>query len=52
MQLIEFWNDSPIGAAPGLAGKEVCFDNVQELAKFLKQNPGLAEKVSRFVYWI
>ena len=25
--------------------KEVCFDNVQGLAKFLRENPGLAEKV-------
>ena len=36
----------PIGSGPGLdEEKEVTFDNVQELGKFLKQNPGLAEKV-------
>ena len=36
----------PIGSGPGLdEEKEVCFDNVKELGKFLKQNPGLAEKV-------
>ena len=36
----------PIGSAPGLdEEKEVTFDTLQELGKFLKENPGLAEKV-------
>ena len=36
----------PIGSGPGMdEEKEVTFDNVQELAKFLKENPRLAEKV-------
>jgi len=36
----------PIGSGPGLhEEKEVTFDNLEELGKFLKQNPGLAEKV-------
>jgi len=25
--------------------KEVCFESVQELGKYLRENPGLAEKV-------
>jgi len=38
--------DEPIGSGPGLhEEKEVTFDNLQELGKFLKQNPRLAEKV-------
>ena len=41
----------PIGSGPALdEEKEVTFDNVQELAKFLKENPGLAEKVGYGIF--
>ena len=42
--LIDFRNwYEPIGSGPG--EKEVCFDSLEELGKYLRENPGLAEKV-------
>ena len=35
----------PIGSGLGAHEEEVTFDNVQELGKFLIENPSLAEKV-------